>query len=157
MREPYVELARAYGVRVEGPLLVSADGFSPRYDLDRATGIITRVGHSLYGHKLAGAIVAFPTAKGGVAAGWAFLDLQSRGLAPLAFVFGISNSVMVHGAVMAGVPIADGLTSEAWARLQTGQWAELRPAERRLRLVTRTADRAHRSEKPPIGGEETMV
>lgn len=136
MSEQYVELARAHGARVEGPLLVSTDGFSPRYDLDRSTGIITRGGHSLYGHQLAGSIVVFPTAKGGVAAGWAFLDLQSRGLAPLAFIFGIVNSVMVHGAVMAGVPIADGLSTEAWAQVQAAPWAELRPAERRLRLVT---------------------
>ncbi|MDA8198709.1 MAG: DUF126 domain-containing protein [Thermaerobacter sp.] len=136
MSEQFVKLARAYGARVEGPLLVSADGFSPRYDLDRATGVVTRVGHSLYGHQLAGSIVAFPTAKGGVAAGWAFLDLHSRGLAPLAFIFGITNSVMVHGAVMAGVPIADGLSVEAWEQLRTARWAELRPAKRDLRLVT---------------------
>lgn len=136
MSEQCVKLARAYGARVAGPLLVSADGFSPRYDLDRATGVITRRGHSLYGHKLAGSIVAFPTAKGGVAAGWAFLDLHARGLGPLAFVFGITNSVMVHGAVMAGVPIADGLSADAWEQLQTARWAELRPEECCLRLVT---------------------
>ncbi len=135
MSEQFVKLARAYGDRVEGPLLVSTDGFSPRYDLDRATGIITRAGHSLYGRQLAGSIVAFPTAKGGVAAGWAFLDLQSRGLAPLAFVFGITNSVMVHGAVMAGVPIADGLSPAAWEHVQKARWAELRPEERGLRLM----------------------
>ncbi len=132
-----VLLARAYGRTVEGPLLVASDGFSPRYDLDRSTGIVTRRAHSLFGEKLAGHIVAFPTAKGGVAAGWAFFDLQSRGLAPLAFVFGIANSVMVHGAVMAGVPIADGILAADWDKLKSGMWAALRPAERQLAIAAR--------------------
>lgn len=136
-RPQVVSLARAYGPTVEGPLLVASDGFSPRYDLDRSTGIVTRQGHSLYGEKLAGRIVVFPTAKGGVAAGWAFFDLQSRGLAPLAFVFGISNSVMVHGAVMAGVPIADGIPAADWDKLSSGRWAELRPADRQLLVAAR--------------------
>ncbi len=136
-RPGVVSLDRAYGRTVQGRLLVASDGFSPRYDLDRSTGVITRRDHSLFGEQLAGHIVVFPTAKGGVAAGWAFFDLQARDLAPLALVFGISNSVMVHGAVMAGVPIADGIPAADWDKLSSGMWAELRPADRQLVLCRR--------------------
>lgn len=125
-------LERGFGPSVTGPLLVSADGFSPRYDLDRNTGVITRKGHSLEGCKLQGHIVVFPAAKGGVAAGWAFLDLQSRGLAPLAFVFLTVNSVMVHGAVMANIPIADGLSPADATKLSTGCIAFLNPRGKEL-------------------------
>lgn len=128
----HLPVERGFGQSVTGPLLVSSDGFSPRYDLDRNTGVITRKGHSLEGCKLAGHIVVFPSAKGGVAAGWAFLDLQSRGLAPLAFVFLTVNSVMVHGAVMANIPIADGISPDDAAKLRTGWVAFLNPTGKEL-------------------------
>ena len=77
-RPQVVSLARAYGRTVEGPLLVASDGFSPRYDLDRSTGIVTRQGHSLYGDKLAGRIVVFPRPRAGWPPAGRFLT-SSRG------------------------------------------------------------------------------
>ncbi len=96
---------------VEGEALVSTEGFSPRYDLDRLTGEISRPGHAIEGENIAGKILFFPTAKGGIAAGWAFYDLESKGIAPKALVFGKTNPVMVQGAVFAGIAITEG-----WSR-----------------------------------------
>lgn len=102
-----IELARATGKLVEGEALVSEEGFSPRYDLDRDTGIISRPGHAIEGESIAGKVMFFPTAKGGIAAGWAFYDLVGKNIAPAAIVFGTANPVMVQGAVFAGIPIAE--------------------------------------------------
>jgi len=47
-----IRLERAFGPVVEGEALVSEEGFSPRYDLDRWTGLITKPGHKLEGHSI---------------------------------------------------------------------------------------------------------
>ena len=53
-------------------------------------------------------ICFFPTAKGGIAAGWAFYDIKWKKIAPKAFIFGVTNPVMVQRAVFAGIPITEG-------------------------------------------------
>ena len=100
-----LSLRAAVGDRVEAPVLVSAGGFSPRYDLDRDEGVISRDGHDLRGESLSGKVVVFDHAKGGVAAGWAMLDLQARGFAPAALVFRVVNPVFVQGCVLASITI----------------------------------------------------
>lgn len=120
-----IQSARGFGRTVRGVVAVSTDPFSPRYDLDRQTGVITRSGHSLYGVSIAGKILMFPSAKGGVAAGWAYFDLVHRDLAPLAFIFQRVNPVMIQGAVMADIPIVDGLNDDDYRRVATGDWLEV--------------------------------
>lgn len=110
-RSKVVEVDRASGSTVEGEALVSREGFSPRYDLDRWTGEISRPGHSIEGENIADKILIVPSAKGGIAAGWAFHDLKSKGIAPKAIIFGVTNPVVVQGAVFAGITITEG-----WSR-----------------------------------------
>ena len=98
-----IRVERAFGPVVEGEAVVSAEGFSPRYDLDRWTGLITKPGHRLEGTSLKDKVCFFPTAKGGIAAGWAFHDIKAKGISPLAYVFGVTNPVLVLGAVLEGV------------------------------------------------------
>jgi predicted aconitase with swiveling domain len=105
------KVKRAFGPVVEGEALVSTEGFSPRYDLDRWSGLISRPGHALEGHNIKDKILITPSAKGGIAAGWAFYDIKHKGIAPKAFVFGVTNPVMVQGAVFAGITITEG-----WSR-----------------------------------------
>jgi len=64
-----IAVQRAYGEAVDGEAVVSEEGFSPRYDLDRWSGIVTKPGHQLEGMSLKDKICFFPTAKGGIAAG----------------------------------------------------------------------------------------
>ena len=113
-----IRLTRAFGATVEGIALVSTEGFSPRYDLDRTTGIITKIGHALEGRSLKDCILVTPTAKGGVAAGWAFLDMKAKGFAPRALVFGRTNPVMVQGAVFADITITEGWQPDALKTLR---------------------------------------
>lgn len=107
MTLPVVPLTRAWGPSVEAPALVMKEGFSPRYDLDRWTGVISRIGHTAEGESIVGRILVIPTTKGGVAGGWAFHDLLHKGIAPAGLIFGRLNPVMVQGAVLAGIPIAE--------------------------------------------------
>ena len=135
MKSTEFQVTRAWGEKVTGTALVMREGFSPRYDLDRLTGVISRAGHSAEGASIAGRILFIPTVKGGVAGGWAFVDLLHKGMAPCALVFGRLNPVMVQGAVLAKLPIAEGLAADALHRIRSGDLVEFDPQQRCVRLL----------------------
>lgn len=134
---PLIRVARAYGKAVEGEALVSGEGFSPRYDLDRWSGVITKPGHELEGVNIRDKIMFFPTAKGGVAAGWAFHDIRTKGFAPKALVFGVTNPVMVQGAVFAGMTITEGWSRDPRSCIRTGDRVRVDPASKSIVVLKR--------------------
>lgn len=134
---PLIRVARAYGKAVEGEALVSGEGFSPRYDLDRWSGVITKPGHELEGVNIRDKIIFFPTAKGGVAAGWAFYDIRTKGFAPKALVFGVTNPVMVQGAVFAGMTITEGWSRDPRSCIRTGDRVRVDPASKSIVVLKR--------------------
>jgi hypothetical protein len=125
------------GDAVEGEALVSPDGFSARYDLDRATGIISRESHALHGRSIAGKVFVCPLAKGGFATSWALFDLKARGLAPVAMLFGWANPVMVQGAVLAGVALMDRLEPDPMGVVETGDRVRVDPRAGRVEVWPR--------------------
>ena len=130
-----ISVTRAYGTVVEGEAVVSEEGFSPRYDLDRWTGMITKPGHKLEGTSIVDKICFFPTAKGGIAAGWAFYDIKWKKIAPKAFIFGVTNPVMVQGAVFAGITITEGWSRDPYAWIRTGDIVRVDPVRKTLELI----------------------
>ena len=48
-----IRAQRGVGNPVTGEALVSREPFSPRYDLNRKTGVVTRPGHPLEGQSIA--------------------------------------------------------------------------------------------------------
>ena len=132
-----IRLKRAFGPVVEGEALVSTEGFSPRYDLDRWSGLISRPGHALEGHNIRDKILITPSAKGGIAAGWAFYDIRAKGIAPKAFVFGVTNPVMVQGAVFAGITITEGWSASPYELIRTGDLVRVDPGKKTLTLLRR--------------------
>ena len=131
------KVKRAFGEVVEGVALISTEGFSPRYDLDRWSGVISRPGHALEGHNIRDAIYITPSAKGGIAAGWAFYDIKAKGFAPRAFVFGVTNPVMVQGAVFAGITITEGWSKLPYDVIKTGDIVRVDPKRKSVSLVKR--------------------
>jgi predicted aconitase with swiveling domain len=132
-----IRVDRAYGPSVEGEAVVSSEGFSPRYDLDRWTGIITKRGHKLEGVDIRDKILFFPSAKGGIAAGWAFFDIKAKGIAPKALIFGVTNPVMVQGAVFANITITEGWSEPPEGIIGTGDIVRVDPAARTIELLRR--------------------
>jgi phosphomecalonate degydratase small subunit len=125
------------GDPVEGEALVSAHGFSARYDLNRRTGLFSREAHDLFGQSVVGKVLLFPTAKGGVATAWALLDLRERGLSPAGLVFGEANPIMVQGAVLANLALLHRLSPDPLASIRSGDRVRLVPAEGRLEILRR--------------------
>jgi predicted aconitase with swiveling domain len=132
-----IRVERAFGEAVEGEAVVSEEGFSPRYDLDRWSGVITKPGHKLEGTQIRDKICFFPTAKGGIAAGWAFYDIKCKGIAPKALVFGVTNPVMVQGAVFADMTITEGWSRAPREVIRTGDWVRVDPQRRVIELLRR--------------------
>ena len=131
---------RAFGPVVEGIAVVSSEGFSPRYDLDRWSGVITRRGHKLEGVNIRDKILFFPTAKGGIAAGWAFYDIKAKGIAPRALVFGVTNPVMVQGAVFADITITEGWSRPPDEIISSGDLVRVNPAAKTIELLKRATE-----------------
>ena len=71
----------------------------------------------------------------GIAAGWAFYDIKWKKIAPRAFVFGVTNPVMVQGAIFAGIPIADGWKADG--AVATGDRVRLDPGRRVVEILQR--------------------
>lgn len=134
-----IRVKRAFGRAVEGEAVVSEEGFSPRYDLDRWSGVITKPGHKLEGINIRDKILFFPTAKGGIAAGWAFHDIKTKGIAPKALVFGVTNPVMVQGAVFAGMTITEGWSRDPRTCIRTGDIVRVDPAARMIEVLKRAS------------------
>jgi predicted aconitase with swiveling domain len=132
-----IRVTRAFGPVVEGEAVVSAEGFSPRYDLDRWTGVITKPGHKLEGVSIVGKVCFFPTAKGGIAAGWAFYDIKHKAIAPKALIFGVTNPVMVQGAVFADIAITEGWDRPPAEVVKTGDWVRVDPARKTIEVLKR--------------------
>jgi predicted aconitase with swiveling domain len=126
---------RAVGPVAEAEALVCSKPFSPRYDIDREAGTFSRPGHPLEGMSFAGKILFFPGVQGGVMGGWVFLELCSRGRGPAALVFGRTNPVMVQGAIMAGLPILDGIDPAALDAIQNGDVVRVDPTHLRVAVV----------------------
>ena len=129
---------RAFGPIVEGEAVISRDGFSPRYDLDRTSGVITKPGHYLEGTNLRNKICFFPSAKGGIAAGWAFFDIKHKDVAPRALIFGVTNPVMVQGAVFANIVITEGWSQPPEQLIRTGDWVRVDPSRKVIELLRRS-------------------
>lgn len=130
-----IKVNRAFGEVVEGEAVVSEEGFSPRYDLDRWSGEISRPGHKLEGINIKHKILFFPSAKGGIAAGWAFYDIKHKGIAPKAFVFGVTNPVMVQGAVFANITITEGWDKDPREVIRTGDIVRVDPQAKTVEVI----------------------
>ena len=128
---------RGFGPDVEAEIVLSKDTFSIRYDMDRETGVISRRGHALEGQSLAGKIVYFPAVQGGVAAGWAFLALVHRRVAPAGVLFGRTNPVMIQGLVLAGIPTMHRVSPDPFTVFRTGDRVRMSPSRGVVERVAR--------------------
>jgi predicted aconitase with swiveling domain len=117
----------AMGPKVRAQALVAKDGFSARYDLDRAAGIFVRPSHKLEGQSYAGKILVLETAKGGVASAWMLYEMRSRGLFPAALVFNSVNPIVAQGAALAGITLLAGFDEDITAAIPNHAVLEIDP------------------------------
>jgi predicted aconitase with swiveling domain len=125
----------AIGSAVSGEALVARDGFSARYDLDRARGTFSRPTHRLAGESYVGKILVLDTAKGGVASAWMLHEMASRRAAPLALVFNSVNPILVQGAAFGDIPLLAGFDGDITSLVPNGARLTLDPSRHLLMIV----------------------
>ena len=129
--------AAGIGQSVTGRALVASDGFSARYDLDRAKGIFSRPTHQLVGQSYIGQVLVLDIAKGGVATAWMLHEMVTMGKAPLALLLNHANPVMAQGAAFADLPLIDRFEVDITAELRSGDLVSVDPARARVSLLER--------------------
>jgi predicted aconitase with swiveling domain len=72
---------------------------------------------------------------GGIAAGWTFHDLKTKSIAPKALVFGVTNPVMVQGAVFAGITITERWLRNPFEVVRTGDAVRVDPSNKRIEIL----------------------
>ncbi len=117
----------AMGRRVRGHALVAKDGFSARYDLDRANGVFVRPEHKLAGRSYVGRILVLDAAKGGVATAWMLHEMTARGVMPAALVLNRMNPIMVQGAAFADFTMMSGFDVDITSVVPDGALIEVDP------------------------------
>ena len=115
----------AMGKRVRGHALVAKDGFSARYDLDRAQGIFSRPEHKLAGRSYVDRVLVLDAAKGGVATAWMLHEMASRGIVPAALVLNTVNPIMVQGAALADFTMMSGFAVDITQVVPDGALVEV--------------------------------
>ena len=125
------------GQKVQGRALVAKDGFSARYDLDRARGLFSRPEHKLAGESFVGRVLVLDAAKGGVATAWMLHEMTARGIVPAALVLNTVNPIMVQGATLADFTMISGFDLDITQAISSGVLVEVDPLGERpfIRIV----------------------
>ena len=123
--------AAGIGQKVQAQALVSSDGFSARYDLDRIRGIFSRPEHKLAGQSYLGRVLVLDAAKGGVATAWMLHEMKARGVTPAALVLNTVNPIMVQGAALADFTMISGFDLDITQAIPNGATVEVDPAAER--------------------------
>ena len=125
----------AMGQKVQGEALVAKDGFSARYDLDRAKGVFSRPTHKLAGQSYVGKVLVLETAKGGVATAWMLHDMRSRGMVPAALVFNSVNPILAQGAALGEITMLAGFDEDITMAIPNGASVEIDPQARTIAVI----------------------
>ena len=123
--------AAGMGAKVRAQALVAKDGFSARYDLDRARGVFSRSDHKLAGESYVGRVLVLDAAKGGVATAWMLNEMTARGVMPAALVLNAVNPIMVQGAALADFTMISGFDVDITQAIPNGALVEVDPTGER--------------------------
>ncbi|MBC7129879.1 DUF126 domain-containing protein [Candidatus Bathyarchaeota archaeon] len=108
--------------RCAAEALVSLMPISFLGDVDPKTGRIIARSHDLYGKKLKDKVLCFPHGHGSTVGSYVLYSLAKNGVAPKAIVNEKADPVIVVGAVMANIPMVDGVDV---SRIRTGDTVEV--------------------------------
>lgn len=106
----------------KGIALVSSKPLSFLGGVNAKTGVIVEREHDLYGKCIKDAILCFPHGHGSTVGSFVLYALAKNGLAPKAIVNSTADPVVVVGAVIANIPMVDGINI---SKIKTGDLVEV--------------------------------
>ncbi|NPV09941.1 MAG: DUF126 domain-containing protein [Anaerolineae bacterium] len=98
--------------RAEGVALVSPEPIGFFGGVDPETGVVREKGHPLEGESIAGRVLVFPRGKGSTVGSYVIYALARNGVAPVGMVLEDCEPIVALGAIMADIPVVDGVNTE---------------------------------------------
>lgn len=95
-----------------GELLVSSEPISFYGGVDPDTGVVVERGHPLEGKSISGKVLYFPRGKGSTVGSYTLYRLKKNGHAPLAIINEECEPIVAVGAIIAEIPLVDGISSK---------------------------------------------
>lgn len=105
-----------------GPALVAEKPLGFLGGVDAKTGIIIERGHDLRGRIIKDTVLCFPHGHGSTVGSFVLYALAKNGLAPKAIVNSAADPVVVVGAIIANIPMVDGIDL---TKIKTGDIVEV--------------------------------
>lgn len=109
----------------EGEALVTKQGISFWGGVDPETGIVTEVGHELYGKKLTGKILVLPSLKGSAGGLWIMIRLAKNQQGPKAIIVPQADTILVGAVIMGEIPTVDSLPINLFQTFKNGDWLKV--------------------------------
>lgn len=119
---------------VSGVALVSTKPLSFLGGIDPKTGVVVERNHDLFGRAIKDSILCFPHGHGSTAGSFVLYSLAKNGLAPKAIVNTLADPVVVVGAVIANIPMIDGVDI---SQIKTGDLVEVNGCSGIVRVLRR--------------------
>jgi hypothetical protein len=104
----------------EGEALVTKQGISFWGGVDSDTGVITEVGHELYGQEMAGKVLVLPALKGSAGGMWIMIRLAMNKRGPQAIIVPRGDTILVGAVIMGEIPTIDSLPDDVFEMIRSG-------------------------------------
>lgn len=105
-----------------GKAIVTKEGISFMGTVNPKTGVIIERKHEIEGECLQGKILCYPKGKGSTGGSYMLYDVVKNGVGPAAIINIEAESVAVIGAIVAELPMVDGIDIN---QIQTGDYVEV--------------------------------
>ncbi|HDN18304.1 hypothetical protein B6U74_04200 [Candidatus Bathyarchaeota archaeon ex4484_205] len=90
---------------VEGPLVYSHEPITFFGGVNPESGKIVEEGHPLKGVEISGKILILPRGKGSTVGAYVIYYMKKKGTAPLGFVLGRFDTIIVSGCIISEIPL----------------------------------------------------
>jgi predicted aconitase with swiveling domain len=127
---------KVVGGKAKGVALVTGEPICFLGGIDVKTGMVTEVGHPLYGQCIAGKVLIFPTGKGSTGGSYLIYEAVNNGVGPCAMINRAVEQVTVIGCIISEIPMLDRLDSDPVTAIKTGDVVEVNADEGTLKVVS---------------------
>jgi uncharacterized protein len=89
------------------------------------TGVVAEPNHPLLGQNVRGKVLVYPTGKGSTGDPYSCFFLMKYGNAPIGIINRVANPTTVVAAILAGIPMVYGFSTDPLSIIRTGDWVEV--------------------------------
>jgi predicted aconitase with swiveling domain len=111
--------------KVSGKALVSCEPICYLGGVDVKTGIITEIGHPLYGKSIADKVLVFPTGKGSTGGSYLIYEASYNKVGPCAMLNRVIEQVTAVGCIIADIPVMDQLEQDPCEVIKDDDFVEV--------------------------------